>query len=159
MQPPSLEFEVHDSTPLSIGRLHYFSEGQTIYWRIFSMAKKRKIKKPEKEVYRVEIENWEVDHALIGRRKNDFYGDAMFGESSYLMMYGKIIWPEGKGFSRAQIFLNSKAEFDDHWKGEDGKEESTVGFMQLSRDKGTLHMTVDLPAPLFSRIQVSLAVW
>ena len=64
-----------------------------------------------------------ADHALIDRRKRDFYGDAMFGESSYLMMYGKIIWPEDQNFSKAQIFLNSKAEFDDHWKGEDGKEE------------------------------------
>ena len=121
------------------------------------MAKKRKLKKPQKEVYRMEIENWEVDHALIGRRKGDFYGDAMFGESSYLMIYGKIIWPEGQKFTKAQIFLNSKAEFDEHWRGEDGKEESTVGFMQLSRDKGTLHMTADLPARLFSQIQVSLA--
>jgi hypothetical protein len=121
------------------------------------MAKKRKLKKPQKEVYRIEIDNWEVDHALIGRRKNDFYRDAMFGESSYLMMYGKIIWPEDQIFSKAQIFLNSKAEFDDHWKGENGKEESTVGFMQLSRDKGTLHVSVDLPARLFSQIQLSLA--
>ena len=121
------------------------------------MAKKRKIKKPEKEVYRFEIKNWEVDHALIGRRKNDFYRDAMFGESSYLMMYGKILWPKDKILPKLKYSSILKQNLMIIGKGKMARKSQQLVLMQLSRDKGTLHMSADLPARLFNQIQLSLS--
>jgi hypothetical protein len=111
--------------------------------------KKRKLSKVPTEAYQVKIEDWEVRHSFIGKTSNHIRDS----EDSCLMLYGTLTSPGYKDVTKVQIYLWTDERWD---KIPSEKTISTIGMMQVLRDKVTLDMTCSIPSQLFSRIQVSL---
>ena len=79
--------------------------------------KKRKPKKPINESYMIEVNNWEVSYAFIGRRKRKLYNDlGGFGEHADLLIDGKVVYPEYKNVSKVKINIYTNPKLNYHWK-------------------------------------------
>ncbi len=85
-----------------------------------TMAKKpnkRKKKKPEKELYQIEIEDWKVNHHFGIHLSRNVYGPEYFREDSCLTLLGTITSPILKNVTKANINFCEEPELDDHFKG------------------------------------------
>lgn len=109
--------------------------------------KKRKAKKPETQVYVIGVIDWSVDYAFIGLERISPYGPRKHGEDASLTIYGEVTYPKYKNVSKAEVYLTAEPGLNDHWKNDyDGKRYSTVGYMQILRDKITLHLMATIPS-------------
>ena len=120
--------------------------------------KKRKVKKPETQVYMIDVIDWSVEYAFVGLERISLYGPRKHGEDTSLTVYGELAYPKYKDVSKAQVYLTAEPGMNDHWKDDyEGDRYSTVGYMQLSRDKTTLHLMADIPSRMYTNLQISLA--
>ena len=120
--------------------------------------KKRKVKKPETQVYMIDVIDWSVEYAFVGLERISLYGPRKHGEDASLTIYGEVSYPKYKDVSKAQVYLTADPEMDDHWRTDyKGERSSTVGYMQLLRDKITLLMMASIPSRMYTNLQISLA--
>lgn len=120
--------------------------------------KKRKVKKPETQVYMVDIIDWSVEYAFVGLERINPYGPRRHAEDASIAMKGEVTYPKYKNLSKAQIYLTAEPEMDDHWKSDyKGERSSTVGYMHILGDKITLLMMASIPSRMYTNLQISLA--
>ena len=120
--------------------------------------KKRKTKKPETQVYMIDVTDWSVYYAFIGLERTSRYGPRKHGEDTTLTIYGDLTYPKYKALEKGEIYITAEPEMDDHWKTEyKGERSEIVGFVQILRDKVTLHLMVTIPSRLFANLQISLS--
>jgi len=120
-------------------------------------SKKRKKKKPEKEFYQIEIEDWKVNHHFGVHLSRNVFGPEDFREDSCLTLLGTIGSPIIKNVTRAIINFCENPELDDHLKGTSTERPSSIGWMEVLRDKITLNLTFWIPSRLFKNISLSMA--
>ena len=105
------------------------------------MAKKRKKKKkePEKEIYEIQVEDWEVGyHFGINTLSKDFI-EGVYWEHSKLTLTGKIISPVLEKANKTRVELAADPKMDDHWKAEPTITSAKgIGFMEIPRGEDTL---------------------
>lgn len=120
--------------------------------------KKRMAKKPETQVYMIDVVDWSVDYAFVGLERISLYGPRKHCEDASLTIYGEVTYPKYKNVSKAQVYLTAEPGMNDHWKNDyDGERSSTVGYIQILRDKITLHLMADIPSRMYTNLQISLA--
>ena len=120
--------------------------------------KKRKAKKPETQVYMVNVIDWSVDYAFVGLERISPYGSREHGEDTSLTIYGEVRYPKYKDVSKAEVYLTAEPGMNDHWKNDyEGERSSTIGYMQILGDKITLHLMADIPSRMYTNLQISLA--
>ena len=123
------------------------------------LEKKRKSKKPDTQVYTISASDWDIYYSLVGIEKLNPYGPRGHSEDASLTIYGQVTYPKYKDVSRAQIYLTAEPELDDHWRKDyDGDRSSKVGYLQILRDKITLHLAASIPSRMYANLQISLAV-
>ena len=123
------------------------------------MAKKRKTKKkkPEKEYYEIEVEDWEVYYNFgLNTAPKDLI-EGVFSEYSKLILTGKILSPIVKQASKARIEIAGDPQMDDHWKAQPTiTSAKAIGWMEIPRGDDTLILHCWIPSRSFRYI--SLAV-
>ena len=123
------------------------------------MAKKRKRKKkePEKEIYEIEVEDWEVDyHFGINTLPRDL-NDGVYWEHSKLTLHGKIISPVLEKATKTRVELAADPKMDDHWKTEPSiTSAKAIGFMEIPRGDDTLIFYCFIPFRLLPFITLAV---
>lgn len=113
------------------------------------MAKKRKKKKkePEKEIYEIEVKDWEAGfHFGINTLPRDLVGGP-YWEHAKLVLFGKIISPVLEKASQTRVELAAEPQMDDHWKVEPTiKSAKGIGFMEIPRGDDTLICYCSIPS-------------
>lgn len=119
--------------------------------------KKRKTKKPETEVYMINVNDWNVDYCFVGLEKLNPFGPRKHSEDASLTIYGEVTYPKYKDVAKAQIYLTAEPGMDDHWRMDyKGERSSTIGYIQILRDKITLHLMASIPSRMYTNLQISL---
>lgn len=119
--------------------------------------KKRNVKKPETQVYMIDVSDWEVYYSFHGTERAKSHGLRRHGEEVSLTIHGDLTYPKYKTLSKARVYLTSEPEIDDHWRADfQGVTQSPVGFIQTCPDKIRLDVMASIPARLFTNLQTSL---
>jgi len=124
-----------------------------------SKPKSRKMRKPVPANYEIEIQDWGVYFHLATTLGRSRAHDGDYAEDSCLFLYGKVLSPSIKDVTKVELNIWERPELNDHWKNTPSeKPPSSVGMLQILRDKITLHGICWVPERLFRNIFEATAV-
>lgn len=118
--------------------------------------RKRKQKKPEKEWYEFEVEDWEMDyHFELNNGPEDLI-PGVFWENSTCTFICKLISPLLKYGNKARVEVVAKPALDDHWTLEPTvRSAKGIGNIDIPRGEDTLIFHCLIPSRSFQYIPLA----
>ena len=116
----------------------------------------RKKKAVEKEIYQIEIKDWEVYYHFGVEPRDITHGT--YWEISKLTLKGKLLSPKLKNASIANVDISADPEQEDHWSMKPTIiSAKAIGFMEIPRGKETLQVYCSIPPRLSNNVHVAVA--
>jgi hypothetical protein len=120
--------------------------------------KKRKKKKTEYENYEIEIEDYEVDYHFGINFAGRCIAEGDYWEGVTLKLLGKLLYPELKNASKAEIVLSAEPGLDNHWKATHRDNPPySIGRNQILNENETLFSVCWIPASSLQFLAVAVS--
>lgn len=117
-----------------------------------------KKEKPEYENYEIEIQDYEVDYhfGIDSAWRRITEGD--YWEGLTLKLLGKVLYPELKNASKAEVVLSAEPKLENHWKERHrDNPPSSIGMNQILNDNETLYSICWVPSSSLQFIAVAVS--
>jgi hypothetical protein len=123
------------------------------------MTQKRKKEKNIviKELYEIEVEEWEVDYFFGMNIAPKDLIDGLYWEGSKLILLGRIISPSLDKASKTRIEIAADPRLDDHWQPKPTIiSAKAIGWMEIPRGDDRLIFNCSVPSRVLPYIALAV---